>query len=310
METRSLGRSDLRLSSIALGTWGLAEESYGRAAPGRLDEVIAAAIEEGVTTFDVAPLWGDGEAERRVGDALAETGLEDAVVITRAGVLREDGLVRGDFDEDALVAQCEASLERLGRDVIDVWLLHNPGDEVLRQEGWRAAVDRLEDAGKVRAWGVSVGDEDEARLAIKAGAHAICLPYSMLSPYALDDLVTELATSGCGVIARTPLLYGMLAGQWSPMKEFEDDDHRAHRWSLDAFEARIRQVDDLRFLVGAEHRDLATAALRYVMTNTLVSTAAVGARTPRQIKHAVAAVSGGPPYMGDDDLLRIAKVLA
>ena len=182
------------------------------------------------------------------------------------------------------------------------------GDSILRQEGWREAVERLEKDGKIAAWGVSVGDAEEARLAITAGANAICLTYNVLRAYDLEDLATEIATAGCGVLARSPLMFGLLAGQWSERKQFEDDDHRTRRWGLDAFTVRIRQIEDLNFLVGHEHHDLATAALRFVLTNTLVTTAIVGARTPKQIRHA-AGVANGAPYVSDDDLARIAKVI-
>ena len=68
MQTRSLGRTDLRLSEIALGTWGLASWSYGKVLPSHFEETVRSAIEKGVTTFDLAPLWGDGEGERKVAE--------------------------------------------------------------------------------------------------------------------------------------------------------------------------------------------------------------------------------------------------
>jgi aryl-alcohol dehydrogenase-like predicted oxidoreductase len=306
MQTRSLGRHDLRLSEITLGTWGLAEQSYGIVTPERFDQTVKSAIEQGVTSFDLAPLWGDGEGERRVGRLLAETKVE-AVVITRAGARRVDGKLSHGFSPDELVADCEGSLERLGREQIDLWLLHNPGDDVLRREEWRPAVERLEEEGKIRAWGASVSDADEARLAITAGAQAICLPHNLLMPTDLDDLRADIEQAGCGVLARSPLAYGLLAGQWAEDRFFAEDDHRARRWNDIAFSERLRQVNALRFLVGQEHRDLATAALRFVLTHRTVTTAIVGARATYQIAAAVEAASG-PPYLSDATLTRLAKV--
>src|SRR5690606_30242468 len=127
MESRSLGRTDLVLSEITLGTWGLAEQSYGKVPPERFEAVLRSAIDAGVTSFDVAPLWGDGEAERKVGRALAEARIDEPVVITRGGVERVDGKLRQSFASDDLVRGCEASLERLGRETVELFLLHNPG---------------------------------------------------------------------------------------------------------------------------------------------------------------------------------------
>lgn len=306
MKTRSLGRTDVRLSEITLGTWGLAEQSYGHVSPERFDLLLRAAIDAGVTTFDVAPLWGDGEAERRVGRAVAEAKI-DATVVTRAGAARIDGKLWQSFTASDLIADCDASLARLGRDHVDVWLLHGPGEDVIRREEWREAVDRLDESGKIRAWGVSAGDAAEARMAITAGAQAICLPYHLLLPQELEDLATDIARAGCGVLARSPLAHGLLAGQWTASRVFAAADHRGRRWGQQAFETRLRQVEALRFLVGPDHPDLATAALRFVLTHPAVTTAMVGARSPAQVIAAVEAASG-PPFLSDDDVLRLAKV--
>jgi aryl-alcohol dehydrogenase-like predicted oxidoreductase len=253
--------------------------------------VVRAAIDAGVTTFDVAPLWGDGEAERTVGRGLADTKLEEAVVITRGGVERVDGKLRQSFASDDLVRGCEASLERLGRETIEIFLLHNPGVDELRREAWREAVEALEQDGKIRAWGVSVGSADEARVAIACGARAICLTHHMLTPQALDDLTTEIARSGCGILARSPLSHGLLAGQWSSSRLFAAGDHRARRWSATVFAERVREVHGLRSKIGPEHRDLATAALAFALKHPAVTSALVGARSPAQILAAAETVS-------------------
>lgn len=307
MDTRSLGRSDLRLTEIALGTWGLASGAYGPVPMDRFEETLRRALERGVTTFDVAPVWGDdGESEKRVASALADADVEP-VVITRGGARFEDGRLRQSFGANELVEDCERSLERLGREQIDIWLLHNPGDVTLRKDEWREAIHRLEEDGKIRAWGASVGDAEEARIAIDAGAQAICLTHNLLNGVRLDDLITDLATAGCGVLARSPLMYGLLAGRWPPDRKFAEEDHRGRRWTRDSLEERVRQVDELRFLVGERHEDLATAAIRFVLTHASVTCALVGARRPSQIDHAVDAATG-PPYLSDDDMLRLAKV--
>lgn len=308
METRSLGLTDLRLSEIALGTWGLAAGVYGEVTEERFDATLERALDKGVTTFDVSPVWGeDGASERRVGKILEGSDVE-AVVITRGGARFEDGALRQSFGADELVADCEASLERLGRECVDVWLLHNPGDVTLRRGDYKEAIHRLEQDGKIRAWGVSVGDVEEARIAIDEGAQALCITHNLLRHHALDELVTDLVTAGCGVIARSPLMYGLLAGQWPGTRRFADDDHRGRRWTEDTLIERVRQVNAMRFLVGRDHKDMATAALRFVLNQASVTCAAVGARTPYQVDAAVEASSGGPPYIGDEDMLRLTKV--
>jgi aryl-alcohol dehydrogenase-like predicted oxidoreductase len=304
MKSRSLGRTDLRLSEITQGTWGLASGAYGPVRAERFDQTLRAALDAGVTAFDCAPVWGDGE--ERVGRLLEEA-KSDALVITRGGARRVDGKLQQSFDKDALIRDCDASLARLGRETIDLWLLHNPGDATIRAGEWRSAIDQLELDGKIRAWGMSVGDAEEARLAIDAGAQAICLHHNLLAQSDLTDLGTDLAARGCGVLVRSPLMYGLLAGRWSEGRRFTADDHRANRWSRSAFEERIGDVEELRFLVGPDHSDLATAAIRFVLTHAAVTTAIVGARNSHQIGAAVEAASG-PPYLSADDMARLTKI--
>ena len=304
MQTRTLGRTDLRLGEITLGTWGLGSGSYGPVRSERFDETIQAALENGVNSFDCAPAWGD--SEERVGRALNEA-KSDALVITRGGARLVDGKIQQSFTPDDLIADCEASLERLGRETIDLWLLHNPGDVTIRSGDWLGAIERLEEDGKIRAWGMSIGDAEEARLAVDAGAQAICLTHNLLSMTALEDLADRLAEVGCGVLARSPLMYGLLAGRWSEGRRFSEDDHRNRRWNLHAFEERIRQVDELRFLVGPDHPDMATAALRFVLSHASVTSVVLGARSPYQVGMGVDAASG-PPYLSDEDVIRLAKV--
>lgn len=306
MKTRSLGRTDLRLSEITLGTWGLAEQTYGPVAPIQFEETVQTAIDQGVTTFDLAPLWGEGEGERRVGRIVSEAKI-DAVFVTRGGARRLDGRLQRGFSTAELVADCEGSLGRLGREQIDLWLLHNPGADVLRDEPWREAVERLEEDGKIRAWGATVGDADEARLALDAGARALCVPHNLLSPGILDELAGDVEAAGCGVLARSPLMYGMLAGRWDADRRFGFHDHRSKRWGPTAFAERIRQVDELRFLVGDHHPDLTTAALRFVLTHNAVTTVIAGARAPSQIAAACKAADG-PPYLTEHEMIRLAKI--
>src|SRR5688572_4581898 len=119
MHSRTLGRTDVRVSEVALGTWGLAAGSYGPVAPQQLERTVARALDAGVTTFDCAPCWGEeGASERQVAKGLGER-RRDAVLITRAGGEIKDGVLRKRFDPDSLRRDCEQSLVRLGADAID-----------------------------------------------------------------------------------------------------------------------------------------------------------------------------------------------
>lgn len=308
MHSRTLGRTDVRLSEIGLGTWGLASDAYGPPDAQRFESVVRRALDEGITTFDLAPAWGEGEAERVVG-RITRDRRDELQYVTRCGAQIVDGALHHRFDAESIRGDCEGSLERLGTDRLDVLLLHNPPEEVLRREEWRQVMEQLAREGKIRAWGVSVGDPDQARLAVQAGAQCLCLIYNLLLGDDLHDLAGELSLAGCGVLARSPLAYGLLSGRWSPERRFPPGDHRRDRWTAQALRARVQQVGSLRYLVHGKVSSMAAAAIRFVLANAVVTTALVGARTEAQVG-AAAACADGPPYLPEEDLMKLPRVLS
>jgi aryl-alcohol dehydrogenase-like predicted oxidoreductase len=303
MQTRSLGFSDVVVSEITLGTWGLATGAYGPVEPSRFEAVVCEAFDRGITTFDVAPLWGDGEGERRVRAGLGER-VKDAVFIGRAGLSSVDGAPVARFEGEALVADVEGSLGRLGRDCLDVLLLHNPPLKAMQSELWQRSMEDLLETGKIRAWGVACGNADEARFALKIGAQAVGLVHHLLAPDLLHELAPSIKEAGAGMIGRSPLLHGLLAGRWDAQTEFAFDDHRSRRWDRSGMAVRLEQVERVRFLVEGEVPDLATAALRYALSSPFVSTVCVGARTVEQAA-AAAAASRPAPLLPDRALARL-----
>jgi aryl-alcohol dehydrogenase-like predicted oxidoreductase len=304
MQTRTLGFTDIHCSEIALGTWGLASGVYGRVEPSRFEGVVREAWEHGITTFDVASLWGETESEWRTAAALGDH-LKHAVLISRAGRVREGKDLTSRFDSQSIIEQVEASLRRLGRGHIDVLLLHHPPLKVLGSDLFRKGLDHLIATGKIRAWGASISSIEEGRLAMKVGAQAICLTHHLLEPETFHELASDLEHHGCSAIVRSPLCHGLLSGQWSKDTVFPaPDDHRNRRWDRDALITRLEHVEDLRFLVKNDVPDLATAALRFAISNPFVLTACVGARNVAQVAHAAQA-SRQPPYLPPEDLQRL-----
>jgi aryl-alcohol dehydrogenase-like predicted oxidoreductase len=308
METRILGKTELRLSELSLGTWGLAADAYGRVSDDLFRSTTRAALEQGVTTFDMSPLWGDGRSERIVAEIAAER-REEMQYVTRAGARWVDGRVHHRFDPASLMADCEGSLKRLKTDHVDLLLLHAPPEDIYRRDDLSVATERLVADGKIRAWGVSVTTRDQASMALAAGAQAIAIPHNIIAGDALHEVQGEVQSSGAGVLATSPLCYGLLAGRWNERRKFTQDDHRGARWSQHALVERIRTVNMLRFLVHDETRTMVAAALRYVLANPVVTTAVLGARRPDQIEGGAREV-GEPPYLPSDDIARIPQVLA
>lgn len=305
MHTRYLGRTEVRVSEIALGTWGLASGAYGEVSEARFEDTVRAAWEAGVTTFDLAPLWGHGASERITAKALGKH-LNEAVLVTRVGQVESGDRVLSQFDAIAVSAAIDLSLERIGRDYVDVVLLHNPPDAALAVDRFSRGIGAAIAAGKVRAWGVSTTTLNSARLAMKLGAQALCLPFNALAPDDVEELMPMLKENAVGVLARSPLAYGLLGGRVKPGVRFAEDDHRRDRWSDDALKQRLARVETLTGM--AKDGDVAELSLRVVLSNPFVTTALVGARTPEQIRHAAKVGADGAPYLENLLLKQIATL--
>lgn len=307
---RALGKTGLRVSEMALGTWGLSGDGYGPVESAEQERVVRRALEMGLSLIDTADAYGAGQMESLIGRVLQDTA-RDAVVVTKGGIDRTTSPPRKRFDRTYLRACVQRSLRRLRLEFIDVYLLHNPSLAVLTAEPSEAIDTLLElkNEGKIGHWGVSVGDVAVGRAALRKGAEVVELAYNLLHPSDLHRLAGEVVVAGAGVLARSTLSYGMLAGAWSKEHEFGPADHRADRWTRIEFERRIEQLSALRFLVNGDVRTMTAAAIRFVLSNSIVSCAVLGPRSVSQLEDIVRDVGMGPIYLRDADLGRIPRVL-
>lgn len=307
MRKRPLGRTGLTVSEMALGTWGLSGDAYGDAAPEQAEQVVRRALEIGVTTFDTADAYGAGKMEALLGRLLAAQ--DDAVVVTKIGTDRTTDPPRKRFDPDSLRAAAERSRKRLGRK-IDVVLLHNPSAETAGAKEVASAMESLVADGVARTWGCAAGDDLVARAAMDAGAQVVELAYNLLHSIDLHRVAGDAMVAGAGVLARSPLAHGMLAGTWTKERAFAEGDHRADRWTRGELERRLEQLEALRFLVAGDVTTLRGAAVRFVLANPIVSAVVLGPRTVPQLEQLVRETGAGPRYVPDEHLAKLPRVLS
>jgi aryl-alcohol dehydrogenase-like predicted oxidoreductase len=308
MRTRTLGRSGLTVGELGLGTWGLSGEGYGPLSEEAAWETLTAAAEEGVTFFECADSYAEGRTQSLLGRLLREHKHDGFTVCTRLGIDRAAVPPRKRFDRASLTAACDASLQRLGREWLDLCLLHNPLLRTLQEGDAWEALERLREAGKARLIGASVSSVEAGRVAIKLGAEVLELPYNLLHPEVLHGLSAEVSAGQVAIVARSPLAYGLLADTWSASRRFGDEDHRLYRWGPADLARRVRQRESARFLVHDAVKSLREAALRYVLANGLVSVTVPGARSAPHAR-ANARAAEGLPYLPDDDLSALGRFL-
>ena len=245
MQQRHLGREALATSAIGLGCMGLSQ-GYGPADDEESVRAIHRALDDGITLLDTAMSYGQGHNERLVGRALA--GRRDrAVVATKFGIVRDDHGVRVDSHPGHVRGYCEASLARLGTDVIDLYYLHriDPGVPVAETVGAMAELVR---DGKVRHIGLS--EATPGQLEQAAAVHpitAVQFEWSLLWRGPEDDIVPAARRLGIGLVAYSPLGRGLLTSTLTRAaiddSTFRRDDPRFHGTDLDR---NLGQTEALR----------------------------------------------------------------
>jgi aryl-alcohol dehydrogenase-like predicted oxidoreductase len=304
VQSRQLGRTGIRVSAIGFGAWAIGGPAEASGTPlgwGRTsdDESLAAirrARDLGVTFFDTADSYGFGRSESLLGIVLGRN-RQQVVIATKVGVVRTSaGDFRKDFSKQHIFHAVDGSLKRLRTDYIDLYQIHNPSIDDLAREEIQEAMEMLQDAGKIRSWGVSVSTPEEGIEIVRRGwSHVIQVLYNVLNQAPAINLLPLAKEKGYGIIARVPLASGLLTGKFRSNAAFPADDVRQNFLTPRRLEEAIDKVDEVRSIVGGSARSLAEAALQFVLANDAVSTTIPGARNVRQVETNVAAAEGALP---------------
>jgi L-galactose dehydrogenase/L-glyceraldehyde 3-phosphate reductase len=309
METRSLGKTGLKVSVLGFGC-GAVGGLMVRGAPDDQERAVARALELGINYFDTAPLYGNGESEKNLGRVLA-TLRPNVLVGTKVRIpLAEFGRIA-----EAVTASLETSLRRLGREQVDLLQLHNDisrdagGDSIAPKsvlEEVVPAFERLQSQGKIRFFGITaVGNTDALHQVVDARAiNTAQVVYNPLNPSAggklvpgfpgqdFGNILERTRGAGVGVICIRVLAAGALSGTearhplGSPTVEpiGSGVDYRAD----------VQRARSLEPLVREGYADsLVEVALRFAIANDAVGTVLVGYSTLGQLEYAAACVNKG-----------------
>lgn len=292
---------------MGLGTWGLSGDGYGPVDEATQQRVVERALEMGFSIVDTADAYGGGRMEQLLGRVLADR--RDVVVVTKGGTDRTTTPARKRFDGPYLREAVERSLRRLARRRVDLYLLHNPSVSALEGGDAVDTMMALKEEGKIGHWGVCVGDVEAGWAAMRCQAEVVEMAYNLVQGSDLHRIAGDLIVAGAGVLARSTLAYGLLAGSWTKERQFPVHDHRSERWTQVELERRLTQIGALKFLVHGDVRTMRSAAVRFVLANRLVSSAMLGPRSVAQLEDIVREVGMGPIYLRDEDLMRIPRAL-
>jgi len=277
--TRTFGTSGVTVSDVGFGAWTLGLDWWGEVSDDDVEAIVAAAIDAGITFFDTADTYGAGRGEERLGKAL-EGRRHQVMIGTKFGydiTVAHDSSGHSErpqrWDPDFIRERCEASLRRLGTDVIDLYELHNPRMPSIRDDAIFDTLEALKTEGKIRAFGVALGPaigwEAEGVEALRnRSGDAIQTVFNLLEQEPGNTFLRE-AEGRAGVIARVPHASDALTGRFTPDTVFPATDHRSFRkreWLLRA----LRKVEQLDFL--CERRTIGQAAIAWLLSNPGVTT--------------------------------------
>ncbi len=310
MKYRKLGRTNLKVSEISLGTWAFGNNVYGGVAEKDGINTIHAGIDMGINLFDTAPQYGtdkqDGVAEIVLGKALK--GKRNKVHIsTKFG--RNPCIEGGKslFYKSRIIASVEESLKRLQTDYIDVLFFHSPfSPDEIKDDVWKG-IEQVKKQGKVRFVAHSISmfhqTENMARQWAKEDKIDVVQVVLSLMNREAQNLVNELSEYPIGVFGRECLANGFLAGVFTKDTVFAKGTLNA-RYSKAELAERIDQVNAFKFLLRNDIANMPQAALRWVLDQKGISTVLSGAKNIEELKGAVSA-SDAKPFTNEE--LELAK---
>ncbi|MBY0400352.1 aldo/keto reductase family protein [Myxococcota bacterium] len=302
MRTRALGRSGLRVSELSLGSWLTLGSKVDRGGTTRL---VRHAFELGVNLFDTADVYSEGEAERALGDAIAELPRSQLVLATKCFfAMTETPNDRG-LSRKHLFESVEGSLRRLRTDYLDLHQCHrfDPGtplDETVR------AYEDLIRQGKVLYWGVSHWNAEQVvegcRVADRHGAYrpiANQPGYSILDRTIEASILPTSAREGLGQIVFSPLAQGALTGKYGAGRrpaESRANDPKRNRWMQDVLADEVlARIDRLRPIAAEVGCSMAQLALAWCLREPAVSSVLIGATSTAQLDENAASLEVAIP---------------
>jgi aryl-alcohol dehydrogenase-like predicted oxidoreductase len=269
MKSRQLGRHGPTVSALGLGcmSMGIAG-TYTSSVRDDTDAIalIHSALDLGITLLDTADIYGD--SERQVGQAIKGR-RDDVVLATKFGFTTGIGAEKRPIDGSPQYVRkaCEASLERLGVDCIDLYYLHRV-DAAVPIEETVGAMAALVHEGKVKHLGLSEASADTVRRAHQVHEiAAVQSEYSLFSRDPEDELLPTLEELGIALVAYSPLGRGFLAGRFRTLEDLAPDDWRRNnpRFQGENFEKNVALADHLRELAAEKHCTPAQLALAWLL---------------------------------------------
>ncbi len=311
MEYRQLGKTDLNVSVIGYGAWGIGGKPFW-STEGEENSIrsIEKAIDLGINFYDTAPVYGFGYSEELLGKAL-QSKRKDVIIATKCGIVwkkKELKAVSKKATRESILEEIDQSLKRLRTDYIDLYQVHWP-DESTPIEETMDTLLQVQREGKIKYIGVSNYSVDQMEESLKYGQIVSLQPmYSMLERDVEKEMLPFCIENEIGVICYSPLASGVLTGKYDENTRFQDwrGKNIIGNFTGEVYASHIRKVKQVAKIAQENGKTLAQLAINWLLRQQGVSTALVGVKTPDQVQQNIGAVGW---EISNNDLKKISDIL-
>ncbi|WP_100408089.1 aldo/keto reductase [Bacillus solitudinis] len=313
MNFRTLGKTNMKISEVSFGTWAIGGD-WGNVQTTDAVEALKHAIDQGVNFFDTADVYGGGRSEEIIGQVLKERSerIYVATKFCRSGDISDPKT----YSYEQVKEYAEASLKRLKQDAIDLYQIHCPPTEILKDGEVFHTLDRLQKEGLIRNYGVSVESVEEGHICIEhENVASLQVIFNIFRQKPLDSLFKEALKKNVGIIVRLPLASGLLTGKYTASSTFEENDHRNFNRDGQAFnvgetfaglpfEKAVELSDELKWIADGRG-SMTSAALRWILDQPEVSCVIPGFKNVKQVDGNLEAID--TPSFSEEELKKLSQ---
>jgi aryl-alcohol dehydrogenase-like predicted oxidoreductase len=289
MKYRRLGKTELKVSVVGVGTWQFGGAWGKDFTQDEVDAILDKASEVGINLIDTAECYGHHLSESFIGDYIARRNSRaDWVIATKFGHNHadRDNAAKNYWSAEEVLIQLDSSLKTLKTDYVDLYQFHSGPDEVFDNDALWTVLDKQVQAGKIRNLGISIGSNDnlhQTDAATKVNAKAIQVVYNRLDQTPENRVFPSCERQDLGVLARVPLASGYLSGKYKPGAEFAANDVRS-RHDKEQTAIKLQRVQDIQKNELPVGVNMAEWALAWCLKHPAVTSVIPGCKSPEQVQ--------------------------
>jgi aryl-alcohol dehydrogenase-like predicted oxidoreductase len=281
MKYRKLGKSGIKVSEIGFGAWTIGLDWWGK----KIDDdeairMLKRAYDLGINFYETADMYGKGKSEKLIAQAFKDM-RDEVIYSTKWGYDMYNAEQVGHselpqkHDTEFLQFALEQSLNRLQADYIDIYSLHNPKMDAIRNDTLFAALDDLVKKGTIKSHGAALGPaigwKDEGLEAIRS-RDISCLQtvYNILEQDPGRDFVREAERHNVGIMVRVPDASGLLTGKVTAEAKFDKNDHRSFR-KKEFIQEAMKKIENIKPIANSKGWNITELAIKFILSQKQIS---------------------------------------